>query len=329
VKLRFAFVLRRDTTWHMIDIFFRTLPFFAIIGLGYWAGRTRFFSAEATAYLTKFVFFFALSAMIFRFAANLSFAEVFDLRLILGYLAGTLAVYLLATLIAAFRGLDLQTAAVEAQCAAIGNVGFLGLPMMVILFGEAAIGPMMLVLSVDLVVFSSLIVILINAGRGSGLGWPTLKLVATGLIKNPMIVSICAGIAWSALSLPIPAPVNEFLTILGGAATPGALFAIGASLATKSAERVHIALWLSFAKLVLHPALVAIAVLLVLPLDTYSATVVIAAAALPVAGNVYMLAQHYGIAPHRVSAAILFSTIASIVTVPLVITWIATLVAIP
>jgi len=313
----------------MIEIFFRTLPFFAIIGLGFWAGRTRFFSPEATAYLTKFVFFFALSAMIFRFSANLSFAEIFDPRLIIGYLAGTMAVYVLVTLIAALRGLDMQTAAVEAQCGAIGNVGFLGLPMMVILFGEASIGPMMLVLSVDLVVFSSLIVILINADRGSGLGLATFKLVSAGLVKNPMIVSICCGLIWSAFALPLPAPVNEFLTILGGAATPGALFAIGASLAGKSAERVQIAVWLSFAKLVCHPILVAIGVLWLLPLDAYSATVVISAAALPVAGNVYMLAQHYGVAPQRVSATILFSTMASIISVPLMISWVSTLVGLP
>ncbi|MEX5597947.1 AEC family transporter [Pseudophaeobacter sp. C1-32P7] len=305
----------------MADIFFRTLPFFAIIGLGYWAGRTRFFTEEATAYLTKFVFFFPLSAMIFRFAANLSFAEVFDPNLILGYLAGTVAVYLIATAVAALRGLDVPTAAVEAQCAAIGNVGFLGLPMMAILFGEASIGPMMVVLSVDLVVFSSLIVILINAGRGSGLGPRTLKLVAMGLVRNPMIVAIVAGLAWSASAQPIPAPVNDFLSILGGAATPGALFAIGASLASKSAERMQVAVWLSFAKLVLHPLCVAIGVLWLVPVANFPASVAIAAASLPVAGNVYMLAQHYNVAPHRVSAAILISTALSILTVPLAIAW--------
>ena len=307
----------------MAEIFFRTLPFFAIIALGYGAGRSRFFTEEATAYLTKFVFYFALSAMIFRFAANLSFAEVFDPDLILGYLAGTMAVYLLVTVVAALRGLDMQTAAVEAQCAAIGNVGFLGLPMMAILFGPASVAPMMVVLSVDLVVFSSLIVILINAGRGQGLGWETLKLVGLGLLKNPMILSICAGLAWSASALPIPAPANDFLTILGGAATPGALFAIGASLASKSAERVQTAAWLSFAKLGLHPAGVALGVLWLVPADPFAASVAIAAAALPVAGNVYMLAQHYGVAPHRVSAAILFSTAASIVTLPAVIAWVS------
>ncbi|MGD9864681.1 MAG: AEC family transporter [Pseudodonghicola sp.] len=305
----------------MVEIFLRTLPFFALIGLGYWAGRSRFFSQEATAYLTKFVFYFALSAMIFRFAANLSFAEVFNGRLVLGYLAGTAAIYALATLVAFFRGLDIPTAAIEAQCAVIGNVGFLGLPMLIQLFGEAAVGPIMLVLATDLVVFSSLVVMLINGGRDGRLKLATLRAMGLGLVRNPMIVSIVLGLGWSALALPVPGPMNDFVTILGGAATPGALFAIGASLAGKSAERVQIAGWLSICKLALHPAAVAVGVLLLFPLDSFSATVVITAAALPVAGNVYMLAQHYGVAPHRVSATILLSTVASIVTVPVVIAW--------
>ncbi|MGV6803596.1 MAG: AEC family transporter [Ruegeria sp.] len=307
----------------MVDIFLRTLPFFAIIGLGYWAGRSRFFTEEATAYLTKFVFYFALSAMLFRFAATLPFAEIFNARLMLGYLVGTASVYALASFVAYLRGLDVPTAAIEAQCAAIGNVGFLGLPMLALLFSEAAIGPVMLVLTVDLVVFSSLIVILINGGRDGRLSIGTLRQIGLGLLKNPMIVSISAGLIWSALQMPVPSPLNNFLTILGGAATPGALFAIGASLASKSAERVRIAVWLSFCKLAIHPACVAVALLWLLPTDPFSAAVAISAAALPVAGNVYMLAAHYGVAPHRASAAILLSTIVSILTVPVVIAWVA------
>lgn len=306
----------------MVEIFLRTLPFFAIIGLGYGAGRTRFFTEDATAYLTKFVFFFPLSAMLFRFSANLPFDEIYNGRLVVAYLWGTASVYGIATLVAFLRGLDTQTAAVEAQCAAIGNVGFLGLPMLAALFGEAAIGPVMLVLTVDLVVFSSLIVILMNSNRDGGSFLETLRMIGLGLLKNPMIVSITAGILWSTLSLPIPDPLNDFLTILGGAATPGALFAIGASLASKSAERAQIAVWLSSCKLVLHPLFVAVGVFVLFPVDPFSAAVAVSAAALPVAGNVYMLAQHYGVAPHRVSAAILLSTAASILTVPPVIAWV-------
>lgn len=307
---------------HMLEILLKTLPFFALIGLGYWAGRTRFFSEEATAYLTKFVFYFALSAMIFRFAANLPFSEVWNPDLVMGYLFGTAAVYIICTLVALVRRLDVPTAAVEAQCAAIGNIGFLGLPMLALLMGEAAVGVIMTMLAVDLIVFSSLIVILITGSRDGRVSFGVLQSVSLGLLKNPMIVAIVLGLAWSSLELPIPQPMNDFLLLLGGAATPGALFAIGASLASKSAERVEVALWLSTCKLVLHPALVAIGVLYLFPVDPYAAAVAIAASALPVAGNVYILAQHYGVAPQRVSASILVSTTLSILTVTAVIAWV-------
>lgn len=303
----------------MLAIFFKTLPFFLLIGLGYWAGRTRFFSEEATAYLTKFVFYFALSAMLFRFSANLSLAEVWDARLVAAYLWGTAFVYGIATIVGFLRGLDVPTTAIEAQCAAIGNTGFLGVPMLTLLLGAEAIGPVLLALAVDLIVFSSLIVILITGARDGQISLRMIRSIALGLVRNPMIVAISLGFICAGFAIPIPEPINDFLGILGGAATPGALFAIGASLAFKSAERIEVAGWLSFCKLVLHPALVGIAALYVFDVDPFKAGVIIAVSALPVAGNVFILAQHYGVAPARVSTAILFSTALSIVTVSLVI----------
>lgn len=311
----------------MLPIFLKTLPFFALIAVGYVAGRTRFFPDEATAWLTKFVFYFALSAMLFRFSANLSLGEVLDWTFVQAYLAASLAVYLLATLVAMLRRLPMAEAAVEAQCAVIGNTGFLGVPMLVLLLGEAAIGPVMLVLAVDLLVFSSLIVIIITASRDGRVGFGVLTSVGRGLLHNPMIVSIGAGFAWAATGFPIPAPMNEFLTLLGAAATPGALFAIGASLASKTAERASTALWLTTCKLIVHPAAVAYAALVLFPVEPYAAGVMISAAALPVAGNVYILARHYGVAPHRVSTAILISTAISVLTVSTVIAWVAGLTA--
>lgn len=309
----------------MLDIFLKTLPFFALIGLGYFAGRARFFTEEATAYLTKFVFYFALSAMLFRFAANLSIADILDWQFVFAYLSGTLVIYVFATLVAMIRRLSVAEAAVEAQVSVIGNVGFLGIPMLVLLLGEAAAGPVMLVLAVDLIFFGSLIVILITGSRDGRMRLGVLRTVGVGLLKNPMIVSISLGLVASALALPIPGPANEFLSILGAAATPCALFAIGASLASKSAERVSVAGWLTFCKLVLHPAAVAVFALMVFTVDPYAAGVMIAAAALPVAGNVYIIAQHYGVAPARVSATILISTAISVLTVSGVIAWVTTL----
>jgi predicted permease len=306
----------------MLPIFLKTLPFFALIGLGWWAGRIRFFPEIATEYLTRFVFYFALSAMLFRFAAELSLARIFDPAFAAAYLIGCIAIYALVFVVALMRRTTLAEAAIEAQCGIIGNTGFLGVPLMIALIGPAAAGPMLMVLTIDLIVFSSLITLVITASKEGSLGWGIFQRLGIGLVKNPMIVSMAAGIAWSAAGLPLPGPVVDFLTLLGAAATPAALFAIGASLASRSAERVSVALWLSFAKLVLHPAAVAFAALVVIPVEREAAGVMIAAASLPVAGNVYMLARHYGVAPQRVSASILISTAFSILTVTLVIGWI-------
>ncbi len=94
-------------------------------------------------------------------------------------------------------------------------------------------------------------------------------------------------------SWDLPVPATEFFDILGAAATPGALFAIGASLASKSAERITVAGCLAFCKLILHPGAVAISALLIFSVAPYPAAVLIAATALPVAGNIFILATHY------------------------------------
>ena len=305
----------------MIDILLKTLPFFALIGLGYLAGRRGFFTPEATAYLTKFVFYFALSAFLFRFSATLPFSALLRPDFIFAYLSASALVYGFALLVALGRKVPLEEAAIEAHCAVIGNVGFLGVPMLALLMGPEAIGFVVMVLAVDLILFGSLIVMLIVGSREGQVRFATLWALVLGLLKNPMIMSISAGFIWSGLGIPIVAPLDEFLSMLGSAATPGALFAIGASLAFKSAERLQVATWISFLKLVMHPAAVAISALFIFQVDSYAASVMVAAAALPVAGNVYILAQHYAVAPVRVSASILISTFFSILTVPAVIAW--------
>ena len=300
----------------MDEILLRTLPFFAVVGVGYLAARTRFISAEATAGLTRFVFYFALSAMLFRFAASLSVGEIFDLPFVLAYLSACAVVYALAFAVALMRRTGTAEAAIEAQCAVIGNTGFLGVPMLVALLGAEAAGPILLVLALDLIVFSSLFTLLVTALREGRMRFGG---VVAGLVGNPMIASMALGLAFGATGWTMPAPAADFLMLLGAAATPGALFAIGASLAGRSAERLAVASWLAFAKIVLHPVAVAVAALWVFDVDPFAAGVMIAASALPVAGNVYILAASYGIAPQRVSSAILISTAASIVTVTWVI----------
>lgn len=304
----------------MLPIFLKTIPFFAIIGLGYLAARSRFFPPEAAALITKFVFYFALSAMLFKLAATLPIEDLWQPQFLMAYAIASGILYAMMLGLGILRGQGLAVSGFEAHSAVIGNVGFIGLPMFVSMFGAAAAAPVMMGLTVDLVVFGALIVILVELGRGEGSGTAALKTVLGGLIRNPMLLSLAAGLAVSISGLGLWPPVEEFATILGNAATPGALFAIGCSLVGKSADnRIGAAIWLSAIKLFAHPALVAIFVLLIFDVDPFVAAIAIAAAAMPTAGNVYLLAQHYDIAVQRVSATILISTVISVVTVTVVL----------
>ncbi len=308
----------------MIQIFLQVVPFFALIGLGYAAVRIGFVSTQAIVHLTQFVFYFAISAMLFEFASKLPISEIFDLEFVLAYGTASLYVYLIVFLVARMRKCKAAEASVEAQCSVIGNMGFLAIPMLISIFGERAATPVLLILTVDLVFFGSLIVAVITGSRDGRFSSGVLITIGTGLIKNPMIMSILAGLIWSILNLPTPAVTSSFLMILGAAATPCALFAIGGSLVERSAERVSVAAWLSFSKLVLHPLAVCFTALVMFDLDPFYAGIMIASAAMPVAGNIYIIAQHYGVAPQRASASILMSTVFSVLTLTFAIAMVST-----
>ncbi len=303
----------------MLDVLLQVLPFFALIGLGAAAGSAGMFDAGAGKVLTDFVFYFALSALLFRFAADLDLGALFEWRVLAGYALPSVAVYGLAAAVARRRGAGLAEMAVEAQCAVIGNVGFLGLPMLTMLMGAGAALPILQVLTVDLLLFASLIVVLVSVAREGRITPRALLRVARALAVNPMLVAIFAGFGWAATGMGMPRPLDDLLRLLSNAATPGALFAIGVSLSRKSAERLSIASWLALCKLVLHPLAVALSLFFVFAVPVATAKVIVTAAALPVAGNVFILAQSFGVAPQRVSTAILVSTILAVATLTAVL----------
>lgn len=307
----------------MIDVFLQTMPFFLLIGLGFVAGRTGFFSTEATAHLTKFVFYFALSALLFRFTSQVPVQQVFDGPAMFAYLAASFVHYTIMVVLALMRGQKLEEAGFAGHTAVHGNIGFIGIPMLGSILGPDAVAVIVLLIFVDMVVFGTLVVVLVHIGRERRLSLASISVVIRGLISNPFIIAIVGGVVWSSLRIPMAEPFERFFDILGAAATPGALFAIGCSLAYKRVDDTATAVWLSAGKLILHPIFVYAAAVVLFPVDPFTATVMVAAASLPVAGNIYILAQHYDVLPERISAAILISTVAAIVTVPVVLSIVA------
>ncbi len=299
----------------MISIFLQTAPFFLIVAIGYFSGKYKFLGKRGTDAITKFIFYFALSAMLFRFSSQLEISEIFDLKFVGCYVVATSILYLVVIVVSYFSGTKFETAVFDAQIATVGNTGFLGIPLLATLVGSQSVGYVMMILATDFAIFGTLIVVLIMVSRDQSWGIRLLRPIAKGLFQNPMIVSFSLGIFWGYSDYQTPKFFSEFLVILGQAATPGALFAIGASLSFRKIDDPKSAFWLSFLKLVAHPFLVGIMALYLFYIEPYAAAVMVITAALPVAGNTFMLAQHYKIDPERISAAILLSTLFSALTV--------------
>ena len=306
----------------MLAILIGTLPFFAVIGSGYAAGRLKLLSEAAAAGLNVFVFYFALPCLIFRAFALRDMGEILRGDYLAAYGLASLAVYVVAALAAhALFRLKPGEAALHGQAAAVSNAGYLGIPLIAGVMGEAATLPVVLAVFWDLVVTITLSVLTLEAERAGGraLG-ATLVRIARGVAVNPFILSIAAGVAWAATGWALPGPLDDFTGLLADAAGPCALFALGATLVGRPISRgIGEVASMSLFKLVVHPAAVAATCYWLLPVDPFWAAAGVLTAALPVAANVFIVGGKYGTYVARGATAILISTAAAVVTVPIVI----------
>jgi len=155
-----------------------------------------------------------------------------------------------------------------------------------------------------------------HGGGHKGIG----SLVLRGTVLNPVVMAILLGTALAATGLAVPGPLDRFLGLLGSAAGPTALFALGGALATQRIDRgtVASAAAITAAKLIAYPALAWFVLANLLRVDPFWVQAGVLMAALPTAGNVYVVAQRYTAEADQVSTVIVLSTLASVATVPLV-----------
>ena len=300
-----------------MDMLLLTLPVFAVIALGMLAVRSGMIPAEVVPGLNVFVFNFAMPALIVGALARQDIATVFDPALFVGWLVAGLCVFTAGLVISVLIGeRDLSAMAIMGQGASVGNIGFLALPLVFAAFGEMAAGPLAIALIVDLVILIPLSIALLEIGRGSGKTAEILASTLRGVLLNPFILSIAGGVALSASGIGLPAPLARFTDFLGAAAGPTALFALGMTLAGRRVEGGRAAIvTMSALKLVAHPVLLFVLLAFVFAVDPAVTAIAVVIAAMPVAGNVFVIAERYGVLVRRTSAAILVSTAIAVATV--------------
>lgn len=307
----------------MQAIFQVTFPFFALVLCGYLAAHKRVLPEAAIPGLNIFVLFFALPCMLFRFGASTPFQQLVNPVWLGLYIACALLIVFVTVSHSLASGIGLKDSAFGALVAAFPNTGFMGVPLIVALMGERAAGPVIVTVLADLFVTSSLCLALAQTEGARGHLGASIARALRGALSNPLPWAIALGAVVSATGAQLPGPVSRIVEMLGNSATPVALFTIGAVLwrsqqAAHGATPVRHYAPVVFIKLVVHPLLVlaagVVAVRLGLPLDRYSLTALVLAAALPSASNVSLLAERFGADNGRIARIILWSTALAFLT---------------
>lgn len=314
----------------MLQILTVTFPFFALVLCGYLAARRGMLPLAAIPGLNGFVLFFALPCMLYRFGASTPIAQLLDGPIALVYLLCALIMVAFVIAVTLHGRIGWNDAAFGALVGAFPNTGFMGVPLLVALLGAPAAGPVIVSILVDMVVTSSLCIALSRLGadpRGGGTVAQAARNALKGVAANPMPWSILLGALVSALQLELPQPVTATVGLLADAASPVALFTIGAVLARSQIlaqdDKSHQVHWQEYVpvaliKLFLHPLLVLLVGIaagsLGVVIDKFALTVLVLLAALPSASNVSLLAERFGADNGRIARIILVSTAAAFFT---------------
>jgi len=312
----------------MLDVLQVTFPFFALVLCGFLAARWRLLPIEAIPGLNGFVLFFALPCMLFRFGSTTPIAQLLDARVFLTYLLCAVLVVALGLTISLNERIRWKDASLGALVGAFPNTGFMGVPLLVALLGQAAAGPTIVTIVVDMVITTSLCLALSQMDAADEHGAAVVvRKALLGMLKNPLPWAISLGGVFSWQQLELAAPVARTVALLGDAASPVALFTIGAVLARSQLlahERPHGPLpsrdYLPVAaiKLLVHPLLVlAVGTLAVrwgVGIEPLALTVMVLVAALPSASNVSLLAERLGADNGRIARIILVTTALAFLT---------------
>ena len=301
-----------------------TAPFFALVLCGYLATRQRVLPESAIPGLNAFVLFFALPCLLFRFGANTPVALMFNPVMGGVYVLGALTMVGLTIAVTMGEQVNLKDAAFGALVAAFPNTGFMGVPLLVALLGPAAAGPAICTIAVDLFITTTLCLGLAEAHGAAGHDRRTAsRRILRGALLNPLPWAIALGAICSAFGWQLSGPADTVVKMLADAASPVALFTIGAVLwragqhahtRTPPSRYVPVALL----KLLLHPLLVlaigSAARALGAPLPAFALLVITLVAALPSASNVAILAERYGADSGRIARIIMTSTVLAFIT---------------
>ncbi|MCX8101872.1 MAG: AEC family transporter [Geminicoccaceae bacterium] len=303
-------------------IFDVVVPFFAVIFCGWAAFRTGAVDGTTARGLNAFVYWFALPSLLVLKVGSAPVARLLDPAFLIVYFGPAMILYF--TMLdygRLVRREDTASAALRALAATFPNSGYMGIPLLIAAFGPEAALASILALLLDQFVSIPLTVALVEGGSGRGGFLATLGRTLKGVLGNPLVLAVLTGAALALSGWSLPGPLRGIAELLGAAASPCALFALGTALAAVPVRGAfgEVAL-VTIVRLVAHPLLVWLAANFVQPVAPEVLRAALVTAALPTAATVFVMAQRADRFPAS-STIVLVTHAGSIVTLSLLLVW--------
>lgn len=314
----------------MLSTLFIVLPIFALILAGWAARRFGALGPTALRELNRFVIHLALPALMFDVIATARFDEIWQPGFITAFGGGCLLIFLIAVVIRCFQNVNLADAAVDGLSAGYANTAYMGFPLLIAVYGDKGLTPGLIssILTITIIFCIGLVLIECSIQKG-GNPLQIVRKVSLSLIRNPLLIAPAAGAIVLLSGFDLPSPARSFLDLLGSAASPCALVALGLFFAEasdteeggSSASVLNVG-WLAALKLFGQPLITWIIAGPILGLPDFWLHSAVFIAAMPTGTGPFMLAEFYGRNARLPGQVILITTIISILTLAMYLSWI-------
>ena len=211
-----------------------TVPVFLMMVLGLVFRKLGWIDDVFASKMNKFVFLVPLPVLVFEDLATVVFSEVWDLKFVLFCFAATLiSIGIAAAVSFLWRDKSIQGEFIQASYRS--SAALLGIAFIQNIYGNAGLAPLMIIGSVPLYNVMAVIVLVFFRPERKRLDKELWKSTLKGIVTNPIIIGIAAGILWSALKIPMPPILEKTVSNVGAVATPLGLMAMGATFDIRKA----------------------------------------------------------------------------------------------
>lgn len=299
------------------------LPVFGLVAIGFIVGRPPVFPADFAKSLSNFIFYLALPCLLFRSMASRGLPHGDEMNLIVAYYLALTGVMIASFLYARWVYREtLGGAATLMLGSCFSNTVLVGVPLMLAAFGQPGLQQMLLLVTGHaawLIGIATVLAEASKAGQGGGVVRIAVQTL-TALVKNPVIIAILTGLAFGALGLRIPGPIDSAMRMLGEAAVPCSLFALGASLVGLTVtDLLGRTLFMTLVKLLVLPAVVFVSGRYIFDLPPLTLAVAVTTASMPSGMNAFLFAQRYETHVARTASSTMLTTLFSALTTGFII----------